>query len=318
MNREYDLICVGRSCLDLYANEVGVPFVDIQNFSAYVGGCPTNIAVGARRLGLKVALLTAVGDDLVGDFVLHYLKSEDIETRFIPRKPGTRTSAVLVSIEPPDRFPLVYYRDNAADNQLNYEDVVATPIANSQALLVAGTNMNQETQRSATRLATEQARAAGIDVFLDLDLRPSLWQDLRQYGLEMRSLLPLVNVVMGTEEEIRAASSQEDIPAAIPVLHQHGPQVVVVKRGSKGASVYLIDGTVIEAPGFPVEIYNTLGAGDAFASGLIYGYTKGWDWYRAARMGNANGAIVVTRHGCSKFMGYEEQVLDFITARGGF
>jgi 5-dehydro-2-deoxygluconokinase len=75
---------------------------------------------------------------------------------------------------------------------------------------------------------------------------------------------------------------------------------------------------VIDTPGFPVEIVNTLGAGDAFASGLIYGYTGNCNWYRAARMRNANGAMLVTRHGCSKFMGYEEQVLDFITARGGF
>jgi 5-dehydro-2-deoxygluconokinase len=318
MNRKYDLICMGRSCIDLYANQVGVPFVDVQDFSAYVGGCPTNIAVGARRLGLKVALLTAVGDDLVGDFVLHYLVSEGVDTQFTPRKPGSRTSAVLVSIEPPDKFPLVYYRENAADNQLNCDDVLGTPIANSQALLIAGTNMVRETVRSATLFAAEHARAAGTDVFLDLDLRPSLWDDTRQYGIAMRSLLPLVNVVVGTEEELRAASDREDVLGAVQMLHAHGPQVVVVKRGAHGAAVHLGDGPVIDAPSFPVEIMNTLGAGDAFASGLIYGYTKDWDWYRAARMGNANGAIVVTRHGCSKFMGYEQEVLDFITARGGF
>ncbi len=318
MNREYDLICMGRSCIDLYANQVGVPFVQVQDFSAYVGGCPTNIAVGARRLGLKVALLTAVGDDLVGDFILHYLASEGVDLKFVPRKSGTRTSAVLVSIEPPDKFPLVYYRENAADNQINSDDVLATPIANSQALLVAGTNMTRETLRSATLFAAEQARAAGTDVFLDLDLRPSLWADTRDYGIAMRSLLPLVNVVMGTEEELRAASDRQDVQTAVQALHALGPQVVVFKRGALGAAVHLRDDVMIDAPGFPVEIMNTLGAGDAFASGLIYGYTKDWDWYRAARMGNANGAIVVTRHGCSKFMGYEGQVLDFIAARGGF
>jgi 5-dehydro-2-deoxygluconokinase len=94
---------------------------------------------------------------------------------------------------------------------------------------------------------------------------------------------------------------------------------LVVKRGAKGASVFLSEGgRVIDAPGFPVEVYNVLGAGDAFASGLIYGYLKGWDWYEAARMGNACGAIVVTRHGCANFMGYEAEVLQFIEERGGF
>ena len=88
--------------------------------------------------------------------------------------------------------------------------------------------------------------------------------------------------------------------------------------GARGATVHLPDGTQVEAPGFPVDIYNILGAGDAFAAGFIYGRLKGWDWYRSARMGNACGAIVVTRHGCANFMGYEAEVLEFIESRGGF
>ena len=85
-----------------------------------------------------------------------------------------------------------------------------------------------------------------------------------------------------------------------------------------GATICLPDGQRLDAPGFPVEIYNVLGAGDAFAAGFIYGYLHGWDWYKSARMGNACGAIVVTRHGCANFMGYEQEVLDFIESRGGF
>src|SRR5215468_5753619 len=116
--RSYDVITMGRSSIDLYANDVGAPFVEITSFAAYIGGCPTNISVGTRRLGLNSALLTAVGSDPVGDFILHALKREGVETRYIPRKPGRRTSAVVLGIEPPDRFPLTYYRDNCADIEL--------------------------------------------------------------------------------------------------------------------------------------------------------------------------------------------------------
>jgi 5-dehydro-2-deoxygluconokinase len=91
-----------------------------------------------------------------------------------------------------------------------------------------------------------------------------------------------------------------------------------VKRGARGASVYLRTGDVIDVPGFEVEVVSVLGAGDAFASGLIYGRLKGWDWQKSVRMGNACGAIVVTRQGCANFMGYEAEVLEFIDARGGF
>src|SRR5512134_1133681 len=120
---QFDLITMGRSSIDLYSNDVGSPFVEITNFAAYVGGSPTNIAVGARRLNVKTALLTAVGSDPVGDFILNFLNQEGIETRYIPRKPAARSSAVVLGIEPPDRFPLVFYRDNAADIQLTIDAV---------------------------------------------------------------------------------------------------------------------------------------------------------------------------------------------------
>lgn len=334
----YDLITMGRSSIDLYANEVGSPFVEIKSFAAYVGGSPTNIAVGARRLGLEVALLTAVGDDQVGNFVLHFLKGEGVETRYIPRKLGARTSAVVLGIEPPDRFPLVFYRDNAADTQLTIDDVLAAPIAASRAIEVSGTGLSREPGRSATFLAAERAKAAGATVFFDLDFRADQWHDPRAYGVNARALLPLVDVAIGTEEEVNAAmltdpgqlritdqqvSAPEiggDLDANINALlgAPSGPEALVVKRGVRGAAVHLRSGEVIEAPGFPVEVYNVLGAGDAFASGFIYGRLKGWDWFKSARMGNACGAIVVTRHGCANFMGYEGEVLQFVEARGGF
>jgi len=102
MARTYDVLTMGRSSIDLYAHQIGVPMTEVTSFDAYVGGCPTNISVGARRLGLRSALLTAVGDDQVGEFVLAFLSREGVEARFIPRKKGRRTSAVLMAIQPPD------------------------------------------------------------------------------------------------------------------------------------------------------------------------------------------------------------------------
>src|ERR671930_1376599 len=164
--KTYDLVAMGRSSIDLYSNDVGAPFVDIKSFAAYVGGCPTNISVGTRRLGLRPALLTAVGEDPVGDFILNFVRKEGVETRFVPRKPGHRTSAVLLGIEPPDRFPLVYYRDNCADVELTIDDVLATPIADSHALLISGPGLSKEPSRSATLFAAEVARQAGTTVVL--------------------------------------------------------------------------------------------------------------------------------------------------------
>lgn len=315
----YDILAMGRSSIDLYANDIGVPFADIKSFAAYVGGCPTNISVGARRLGLRSALLTAVGDDPVGDFVLKFLTTEAVETRFIPRKAGRRTSAVLLGIEPPDRFPLVFYRENCADIELTIDDVAAAPVQQTRLLVITGTGLSREPSRSATLFAMEQASARRIPVFLDLDLRPTLWQDARAFGVVVRAALRMVDVAIGTAEEVTAAASAGDAPEAevVQSLLAAGPRALVVKRGSRGATVHLQGGEAIAADPFPVEVVNVLGAGDAFASGFVYGYLKGWDWHDAARMGNACGAIVVTRHGCANFMPYEREALEFIETRGG-
>jgi 5-dehydro-2-deoxygluconokinase len=121
-----------------------------------------------------------------------------------------------------------------------------------------------------------------------------------------------------SHSQISGARVEGDLVGSVQSMLRRGPEVVVVKRGEKGATVFEKDGTETDAPGFPVEIHNVLGAGDAFASGFIYGIVKGWDLRKAARMGNADGAIVVTRHGCANFMAYEKEALQFVEERGGF
>ena len=335
MSKTYDLLNMGRSSIDLYSNDVGSPFVDINSFAAYVGGSPTNISVGAHRLGLKTALLTAVGKDPVGDFILHFLNKEGVDTQFIPVKPEHRTSAVVLGIEPPSKFPLVYYRDNCADINLTIDDVLASPIRDCKVFQFAGTNLSKEPSRSATMFAAEVAKQAGAKVVFDVDFRPDQWHDVRAFGVQVRAVLPLVDVVIGTEDEINAAmltdSSQMslthsqvsdtkvagDSRSAIQRMLAHNLEAVVEKIGSKGAQIHLPSGEVIDAPGFPVEIYNILGAGDAFGGGFLYGYVHGWSWYKSARLGNACGAIVVTKHGCANFMPTMPEIEEFVRGYGG-
>jgi 5-dehydro-2-deoxygluconokinase len=337
----YDLLNMGRSSIDLYSNDIGVPFERIGSFAAYVGGSPLNICVGAHRLGLDTALLTAVGDDPVGDFILHFLNEEGITTEYIPRKPGHRTSAVVLGIEPPDKFPLVYYRDNCADIELNIDDVLASPITDCRVFQFAGTNLSKEPSRSATMFAAELAKQSGAKVVFDVDFRPNQWHDVRAFGVVARSVLRLVDVVIGTEDELNAAvlSSTEqmqlthsqisdtrvagDTQQAIEMFLSAGPEAVIEKRGAHGARIHLkgvgdaVAGEVIDAPGYPVDVKNILGAGDAFGGGFLYGYVKGWDWYKSARLGNACGAIVVMAHGCANFMPTMAEIEAFVQPFGG-
>ena len=333
--RTYDTFHMGRSCMDLYSNDVGVDFVDIKSFAAYVGGSPTNMSVGCRRLGLKSALLTAFGEDPVGDFVVHFLKKEGVTVQFSPRKPGRHTSLVVLGIEPPDKFPLVFYRDNCADIALDIDDVLAAPVTDSSVFQFAGTNLSKDPSRGATLYGAELAKKAGTTVVLDLDFRPDQWNDPRAYGAAVRSALPLVDIIMGTEDEINAAMLTD--PGAVRLtdsqvtdarvigntaehvraLLERGPRVVVEKRGKHGCRVHQRDRAAEDVPGFAVTVQNILGAGDAFGAGFLYGYVKEWDLRKACRLGNACGAMVASRHGCSISMPFWEEVMAFVHEQGG-
>jgi len=334
--KKIDILSMGRSSIDLYSNNIGSPFVDINEFSAFVGGCPTNISVGTRRLGIHSALLTGVGDDPVGDFILSFLNKEKVNTNYISRKIGKRSSAVILGIEPPDKFPLVYYREDCADINITISDVKNTPLEECKSLLISGTGLSKEPSRSATIFAAEQASLMGVKVFLDIDFRADQWPDLQTFGTTLRSVLSYVDIIIGTSEEVKAAAYtgggeakiehsqvneskiEADLDESIKSILSKGSKVLLLKSGTEGCYIHYSDSkSTVHAPGYPVEVINTLGAGDAFASGLIYGILTGWSLYKSARLGNACGAILVTKQGCANFMPTLDEVMDFTKEKGG-
>lgn len=335
-NKKFDVITFGRSSIDLYSQNIGSPFNDIKGFDAFVGGSPLNIAVACTRLGVNASLLTAVGNDKVGEFIINFLNKEGVNTHCIPVKNTARSSAVVLGIEPPDKFPLVYYRDNAADSQVTIDDVQNAQIQDYRILLINGTALNIEPSRSATFYAVEVAEKNNVQVVFDLDFRADQWHDYRAFGLTARAILPKVNIAIGTEEEILAATMSSasqvsikdqqisapeikgDIEASIEQLLSLGTEILIVKRGAEGVSIYKKDKTREDVPGFPVKVLNVLGAGDAFAGGFLYGILQGWDLNKACRMGNASGAQVVTKKGCANFMPTLEESLRFVKEYGGF
>ncbi len=334
--KKYDLLTLGRSSIDLYSANVGSPFVDIQAFNAFVGGCPLNIATGAQRLGLKTAILTGVGNDQVGNFIKHFLSQEGVDTTWVPTIEGTRSSAVILGIEPPDKFPLVYYRDNCADINLDLDHVAAIPFQEFRAAAFSGTAFSKDPSRTAMFFALEQAKKNKVTTILDIDFRADQWFDIRAFGVTLRAALSQFNIVVGTEEEILATfltdkeqlqikhqqiSAPEirgNIDAAITEIMASGVETLVVKRGEAGASIFQPGKQEVVVPGFPVEVLNVLGAGDSFCAGFTYGLLNDWDLFKSVRMGNACGAIIVTKEGCANFMPTNQEAMEFVESRGGF
>ncbi len=319
MSGGVDLVCIGRTSVDLYAEQDGARLEDVQSFRKYVGGSATNVAVGTARLGVKSAMLTRVGDEPLGRYVRKTLAENGVDVSRVRSDPDRLTPYVLLAVRAVEDFPRIFAYGDAADLAISEEDVDEDFVGSSKALLVTGSPFSRPGARAASEKAIEAARGSGTKVVFDLDYRPVFWGVAsHEQGGEMfvaseevtgvyRSALPGCDLIVGTEEEIRIAGGSEDTREALLDIRSLTDATVVLKVGAMGAIVFPggipddpNDG--IKVPGFPVEVFNSVGAGDAFLSGFLSGWLRGEPPEECLRLGNACGAIVVSRHGCSPAM----------------
>lgn len=328
-NHSLDLVCIGRTCVDLYAEQEGAKLEDVQSFRKYVGGSAANIALNTARLGVRSAMLTRVGEEQMGRFVRRSMENTGVDVSHVILDPEHLTPYVLLAIRDIDDFPRIFAYGDAADLTLDEDDVDPDFIASSKALLVTGTPLSRAGSRAASLKAVKAAKEAGTRVVFDLDYRPVFWGvATHEQGGEMfvaseevtegyKAVLPDCDLVVGTEEEIRIAGGSTDTREALKSIRELSEATIVLKVGAMGAIVFpegipddLEDG--VRVPGFPVEVFNSVGAGDAFMSGFLSGWLRDEPLEECLRLGNACGAIVVSRHGCSPAMPTPQELEYFL------
>ncbi|WP_171175470.1 5-dehydro-2-deoxygluconokinase [Ruegeria sp. HKCCD8929] len=327
-----DVITIGRSSVDLYGAQVGGRLEEMSSFNKYIGGSPTNIAAGTARLGLKSALITRVGDEHMGRFIREELAREGVDVRGVKTDPERLTALVLLGIRDQEQFPLIFYRENCADMGLCEDDIDPAFIAEARAVVATGTHLSHPQVEAATLKALQLARENGAQTALDIDYRPNLWGvaghgegesryvESAQVTEKLQSTLHLFDLIVGTEEEFHIAGGTTDTIAALRAVRAVSDAVLVCKRGPMGASAFTgaIPDTLDQGqigPGFPIDVFNVLGAGDGFMSGLLKGWLDGEDWPTALGYANACGAFAVSRHGCTPaYPSWEE--LRFFLNRG--
>ena len=329
---DLDLITIGRSSVDLYGAQIGGRLEDMGSFDKYIGGSPTNIACGTARLGLKSAVITGVGDEHMGRFIREQLAREGVNTEGVKTDPDRLTALVLLGIRDQDQFPLIFYRENCADMGLTPDDIDEGFIRRARAVVATGTHLSHPQVEAATIKALEIARAGGQKTALDIDYRPNLWGvaghgdgesrfvESAAVTAKLQSTLHLFDLIVGTEEEFHIAGGSTDTIDALRAVRAVSGATLVCKRGASGAVAFtaeipdsLDDGET--GPGFPIDVFNVLGAGDGFMSGLLKGWLDGEDWPTALTYANACGAFAVSRHGCTPaYPSWEE--LQFFLERG--
>ena len=326
----FELACMGRAAVDLYGEQVGAPLEDTATFARYLGGSPANTAVGASRLGLSVAMITRVGDEQNGRFVRATLEREGVDVSQVSTDPHRLTALVFLAIRDRDDFPHIFYRENCADMAIAAADIDADFIAGCRALLVSGTHLSRESTFAACERAVKCARDADARVVLDIDYRPVLWglgrpgEGAQRHAASdaatarIGALLPDCDLVVGTEEEFCVAGGAPDVLQALRSVRAKTAALLVVKLGPEGCVA--LPGPIparleggVRVAGFPVEVFNVLGAGDAFMAGFLRGWLRDEPLARCCEYANGCGALVVSRHGCAPAMPTETELREFIT-----
>lgn len=322
-----DLVVFGRAAVDLYGEELGADLDQADRFHKSVGGAAANAAIAAARLGARVALLTRVGADPFGSYVARVLEEEGVSTAWVQRDPQRLTGLVVLGIAGPEHFPHLFYRNECADMAFELLPAHRTAVESARGLLLTGTHAStQETERASQQLA-RWARGAGRRVALDIDYRPALWGeaplahgDARagrgsgRAGNTLRRLVPLCDVVVGTEDEIRVVGAREDAREAADTILGLGAHEVVVKEGARGAWSTTAEGHEARVDGLGVSVMNALGAGDAFVAAWLTAWLEGHPPATRLEWGNGAGALVVTRHACAPAMPTRDELMAYISS----
>jgi 5-dehydro-2-deoxygluconokinase len=296
-----EVVVMGRLSADIYPTKLRTSLRDQRHFTRYVGGFAGNVTTGLARLRVATAIVSKVGDDGHGEFIRDFLSHEGVEVRWLGTDHTLNTPVVFCEIWPPDRFPLLFYRlPTCPDWELTTDDFDPDAVAEVPVLLASGTGLAREKSRLAHEAALERHRHTAI---FDLDYRALFWPTPAAYKDAVQRVLPRADIVVGNEDEVRAATGMGDPRTGIAALRALGPRILVLKRGGDGA-VLFHDDRVLEVPPVKMEVVNGLGAGDAFLAALTHGVLRGLDLETAVRRANWAGAYVASQIPCSEAMPY--------------
>lgn len=268
-----DVVTVGETMALVRATEIG-PLSPGTPMRLGIGGAESNFAVALRRLGTRVAWVSRVGADSLGNLIVRELTAEGVEVHAV-RDPEVATALMIKERRTNESQKVWYYRHGMAGSRLAPADVPVDLIADARLLHVTGISLGLSAAACDTVYhAVEIARAHGVLVSFDLNYRGALWSR-EAAGEAYRRFIPLADLVFGGDDEVAMAVGASDDPAVLAErIVALGPSHAVVKLGARGCAAR-IDGQAYVRAAVPVRAVDTVGAGDGFVAGYVAEFLAG-------------------------------------------
>ncbi|MGY1706231.1 sugar kinase [Geodermatophilus sp. SYSU D00697] len=259
-----------------------------------IGGAESNVAIGLARLGVPASWVSALGEDELGELVLHRVRAEGVDTSAVRRDPD-RPTGLYLREEVAGALRVYYYRRGSAASTLApgaFDPAVLDGAAFLHLTGITGALSPEAAEFLAW--AARTAKGAGVRVSYDVNYRSRLWEPAAARAAT-EALLPHVDVLLVGDEEARALWGWDD-ETCLQRLADAGPGEVVLKLGARGCAA-TVDGERLTAPGFPARQVDPIGAGDAFAAGYLAATLWDLDPVERLRTANAMGAFCVQNLG---------------------
>ncbi len=316
-DKEFDIIAIGRACIDLNATEYNRTMEETMTFTKYVGGSPANIAIGSSKLGLRAGFIGKIADDQHGRFIEQYMRGVGIDTSsMVIDTEGHKTGLAFTEIKSPEECSILMYREDVADLYLAPSEVNENYIKRSKVLLVSGTALAKSPSREAVLKAINLAKRNGVKVIFELDYRPYTWKSTEETAVYYSLVAEQSDVVIGTRDEFDVMENAKDGMNAdtINYLFKHSPDLVVIKHGVEGSYAYAKSGETFRGRAYKTQVLKTFGAGDSYASAFLYALISGKDIETALKYGSASASIVVSKHSSSEAMPTVKEIEELIAS----
>lgn len=317
------LYSIGEVLIDFIPLQKGRPLKDVTSFERAPGGAPANVAAAVAKYGGSASMITKIGEDAFGDFILDQLSDVGVKTDKVLRTTDANTGLAFVSLRENGERDFSFYRNPSADLLLTEEEVKDEWFTKNDILHFCSVDLVESPMKRAHIKAIKSIITKGGIVSFDPNVRLPLWKNPEVCKNTILDFIPLSHIVKISDEELEFITDITDVEEAISTLFRGEVKAIIYTKGSKGAELYVND-KKFESKGFKVKVQDTTGAGDAFIGGILFKllenkatqanlvelFEKNYQEFLA--FANASGALTTTGKGAISSLPDRETIIQLI------
>lgn len=263
------LFAIGEVLIDFIPLEKGMALKDVKSFERAAGGAPANVAAAAATLGANASVITKLGNDAFGDFLIDQLLSVGVQTNLIKRTNEANTGLAFVSLQADGERDFSFYRNPSSDLLLTEEEIDSNLFTSQDILHFGSVDLIESPMKHAHVRAINEMKKKGGLISFDPNVRLPLWHDHEEYRRTIQSFIPQSNLLKISEDELEFITGISDKKKAISSLFIGDVQAILYTKGKQGAQLFLKDRS-FDSHGYQVDVQDTTGAGDAFMGAFLY------------------------------------------------